>query len=145
MARQTTQNAKSAANDIRSLFDPQGYRNAFKSLAGANERLTGIMVGAASKTTDITSETTHEALSNVRDVSQVRDEAADYGKACSDFAQKQVDLFVRTAKAYAEVGRKAGTEAADLAAEAGADAGSKAAANAEAAADKAGSAARKAA
>ncbi len=57
-----TNNRKSAANDIQSLFDPKGYQDVFKTWARFNERLTGVMVDAATKTTDIAHETTQEAL-----------------------------------------------------------------------------------
>ena len=140
-----TKNTQSAANDIQSLFDPKGYQDVFKTVASANERMTSVAVEAGTRSTDIASESTKEAFANIREVTQVRDEVADYGKAYSDFLQKQVDLFMRTAKAYAEVSQQAGTEAAELARKTGEEAGDKAAANAEGAADKAGSAAKKAA
>ena len=139
------QNAKSAANDLQSLFDPQGYQDVFKTWARFNERLTGVMVDAATKTTDIAHETTQELLSNVREMSQVRNEPAEYGKAYSDFVQKQMDLLSRTAQSYADVTQKSATEVTETVSEAGQQIGDKAAANAEGAADKAGSAAKKAA
>ncbi len=143
MAKQ--QNAKSAANDIQSLFDPQGYQNVFKTWAGMGERLTRVAVEAGNRSADIASETTKEALANVREVTQVRDEAADYGKAYSDFAQKQMDLFMRTAQNFADVTQKAGQETAEQAQKAGEEVADKAAANAEGATQKAKSAADKAA
>ena len=139
------QNAKSAATDIQSLFDPQGYQDVFKTWASFNERLTGVMVDAATKTADIAHETTQEALGNVREVSQVRDEPADYGKAYTDFVQKQMDLVSRTAQSYADVSQKSATEVTETVSEAGQKIGDKATAKAEGAADKATSAAKKAA
>ena len=138
-------NTRAAANDIQSLFDPQGYQDVFKTWARMNERFTGLMVDAAARTTDISHETTQEALSNLRDASQVRDEPAEYGQAYSEFAQKQMDLFMRTAQSLAEVTQKTASDATDLASEAGQQIGDKAAANTQGAADKAGSAAKKAA
>ena len=40
------QNAKSATNDIQTLFDPKGYQDAAKTFATMNERLTSIAVEA---------------------------------------------------------------------------------------------------
>ncbi len=139
------QNAKSAANDIQSMFNPQGYQDIFKTWAQMNERVTGLMVDAAEKATEIAQGTTQEALSNVREVAQVRDEPADYGKAYSDFVQKQAELFTRTAKSYAEVTQNSAHEATELASEAGQELGDKVSANVQGAADKASSAAKKAA
>ena len=106
------QNAKSAATDIQSLFDPRGYQDVFRTWAQMNERVTGLMVDAAEKTTEIAHGTTQEALSNVREVTQVRDEPADYGQAYSDFVQKQGDLFMRTARSYAEVTQSSASQSA---------------------------------
>ena len=139
------QSAKSARNDIQSLFDPQGYHTGFKTLASANERMTSIAIEAGTQSTDIASDAAKEAFSNIRDWAQVRDEPADYGKAYSDFAQKQMNLFMRTAQAYANVTQKAGSETTDLASKAGEEIANKAAANAEGAADEVSSAAKKAA
>ena len=139
------QNAKSAATDIQNLFDPRGYQNVFKTWASMNERMANIAVEAGTRSTDIASETAKEAFGNIREVSQVRDEAADYGKAYSDFVQKQMDLFMRTAQNFADVTKQAGSETTELASKAGEEIANKAAANAEGAADKASSAAKKAA
>ena len=139
------QNQKSAANDIQNLFDPQNYQNVFKTWATTNERLTELMVGAGERTTDITSETAKEAFSNLRDVSQVRDEPAEYGQAYSDFVQKQMDLFMRAARSLAEVSQKPSTETAELASEAGEQITGTIAANTERATDKASSVVKKAA
>jgi len=142
MAKQNTQ---SAANDIQNMFDPRGYQNVFKTWASMNERMANIAVEAGTRSTDIASETAKEAFDNIREVSQVRDEAADYGKAYSDFMQKQMDLFMRTAQNFADVTQKAGQETTEMASKTGEEIADKAARNAEGAADKAGSAAKKAA
>ena len=143
MAKQN--NTKSAANDVQNLFDPQNYQNVFKTWANMNERFTQVMVDAGERTTEITSETAKEALSNLRDVSQVREEPAEYGKAYSEFMQRQMDLFTRTAQSLAEVSQTTSKDAAELASEAGSQMSDMATENAERAANTAGSAAKKAA
>lgn len=144
MTKQNTQ-SKSSTNDIQSLFDPQGYQDVFKTFASMNERMTVNFVEAGNRSTDIASETAKEALSNMRDAAQVRDEPAEYGTAYSEFVQKQMDLFMRTMQSYADVIQKAGSETTELASEAGKEIADKAIDNAEAAANKAGTAAKKAA
>ena len=139
------QNTKSAINDIQSLFDPQGYQDAFKTWAQTGERMTAITSEAAVRSTDIASDSAKEAFTNLREVSQVREQPADYGKAYTDFVQKQMDLFMRTAKAMSDVSQKTGTEAGELATKAGEDLSQKVSANAQGAANKAASAASKAA
>ncbi len=109
------------------------------------ERMTRVAVEAGTRSTDIASETTREAPANVREVTQVRDEPTDYGKAYSDFAQKQMDLFMRTTQSFADVSQKAGQDTTEVATKTGEEAADKAAANAEGATQKAKSAAEKAA
>ena len=144
MAKQT-ETLKSAATDMQSLFDPRAYQNLFKTVAEMNERFTGVMVEAGQRTTEITGETTREALSNLRDFSQVREEPADYAKAYSDFLQRQMELVSRTAQSFADLSQKTGTAATEMASDAGSKIADVASENAERATDKATSAAKKAA
>ena len=144
MTKQNTQ-SKSAANDIQSLFDPQGYQDAFKTFASMNERMTVNFVEAGNRSTDIASESAKEALSNMRDAAQVRNEPAEYGTAYSEFVKKQMDLFMRTIQSYADVMQKAGSDTTELASEAGKEIADKAKDNTERAANTAGSAGKKAA
>ena len=110
-----------------------------------NERMVSLSVEAGTRVTDIASETAKDALSNLRELTQVRDEPAEYGKAYTDFAQKQAELFTRTVQAYANETQKVGSETAELASKAGEEITDKVAANADSAAQKARSAANKAA
>ncbi|KUF08620.1 phasin family protein [Pseudoponticoccus marisrubri] len=139
------QNTKSAATDMQNLFDPQGYQDVFKTWAQIGERMTTIATEAAARSTDIASESTKEAFSNFREMNEVRDQPADYAKAYSDFAQKQMDLFTRAAKAMTDVSQKAGTEATEMATKVGEDMSETVAANAQGTVDKVTSAANKAA
>lgn len=116
MAKQT---AKSAANDIQGLFDPKGYENIFKTWASMNERMVSLAVETGTRMTDFASEASKETLSNMREVTQVRDGPAQYGKAYTDFMQKQADLFSRTGQTFANETQKFGGETADLASKAG--------------------------
>ena len=141
----TKQNTKSAAHDIQSLFNVNGYEDVFKTWAQNAESVIAIATDSATRSTDIASESAKEAFSNLREVSQVREQPADYGKAYSDFAQKQMDLFMRTAQAMSDVGQKTGTETTELATKAGEGMGQKVTANLQDAADKATAAANKAA
>lgn len=139
------QNATSAATDFQSLFDPKGYQDVFKTWASINERMASLAVETGTRVTDIASETTKEALANIRELSEVRDEPSQYGQAYTDFIQKQAELFTRAGQTFANESRKLGSETADLATEAGEEVNGKIAANTESAAKTARSAAKKAA
>ena len=139
------QNANSAVNDMQSLFNPQGYQDMFKTWASMNERMASLVVEAGTRATDIGSATAKETFANVRELTQVRNEPAEYGKAYTDFIQKQTELFTRTAQSYANETQKIGSETADLTSKAGEEITDKVAANGEAAAQKVRSATEKAA
>lgn len=142
MAKQT---ARTAANDIQKLFDPKGYEDVFKTWASVNERMASLAFETGTRVTDLASETAKEALSNIRELTQVRDEPGQYGQAYADFMQKQVDLFTRTGQTVANETQKLGGEAADLASSAGEEMTGKVAAQTESAAKTARAAAKKAA
>ncbi len=139
------QNVKSAANEIKNLFNPQGYQDIFKTWAIMNERMASIATESGTRAIDIASETTKEALSNMRDLTQVRDEVSEYGGACTDFVKKQTELFTRAAQSYSNETQKAGTETNELATKTGEEIRDKLTATAENAAQTARSAAKKAA
>lgn len=139
------QNEKSAANDIQNLFDPQGYQDVFKTWASMNERMASIAVEAGTRATEIASETTREALSNMRDLTKARDEVSGYGSAYADFVKKQAELFTRAAHSYSTETQKVGTETVDLASRAGEEISDKMTTAAEGAAQTVNPAAKKAA
>ncbi|WP_299822402.1 phasin family protein [uncultured Jannaschia sp.] len=126
-----------AAGNLQSLFSPQDGQGLLKKWAGMNARMTSLFVKAGNQSVDIMSNTSKEALSNLREVTQVRDEPAAYGKAYSDFVQKQMDLLQRTAQDMGELTRKTGSESAEMASRAGEDLNDEVTANVEAATNKA--------
>ena len=139
------QNAKSAMTDIQNLFDPQGYQDVFKTWASMNERMASIAVDAGTRATDIASETEKEPLSNIRDLTKVRDDVSEYGTAYTDFVKKQTELFTQAAQSYSNETQKVGTDAAELASKSGEEIGNKVTTAAEGAVETARSAAKKAA
>lgn len=141
MATQT----KKTATDMQNLFDLQGYQDILKTMANMNERMASIAIQAGTRATDVASEAAKEAFSNARDLTQVRDEPAEYGKAFTDFAQKQTELFTRTVHAFATDMQKINSETSELASKAGEEITAKVTATAEGAAQKVNTAANKAA
>jgi hypothetical protein len=126
----------STANNIQSLFDQLGNQDAIKMLASMNERMTAIFVEAGTRSVEIMSNAAKEALSNLGEATQVRNDPAEYSKAYGEFAQKQIELMTRAAQDIGEVTQKAGTETKELASEAGEEMSDKITANAKEATDK---------
>ncbi|WOI57676.1 phasin family protein [Palleronia sp. LCG004] len=139
------QKTKSAANDMQSLFDPQSYRSAFETWASSNERMSNVALEAGNRMTEVASDSARESFANIREVTQVREEFADYGKAYSDFMQKQMDLVMRSAQSFAEIAQNAGGQTTELVQKTGQEMGETMNANLETAANKATSATKSAA
>ena len=140
-----TQNTKSAVNDFQSLFNLQGNQDTMKMMASMTERMTSIFVQAGTRSVEIMSDTAKEALSNLGEATQVRNDPADYAKAYSDFAQKQMELMTRAAQSVGEVTQKAGSETTELASVTAEEVGNKVAEDTKAASEKFTSAANDAA
>ena len=141
MAKQTT---RTAANDIQSLFDPKNYQDMLGTWSDYNARVTTLVVDAASKSSDVANDTAQEAFSNVRELASAKTDPADYAKAYSTFAQKQMELFMRTAQSLGGIAQHTGQQSVDVASSAGQDMGAKVASKAEEAANTTKSAASKA-
>lgn len=139
------QSQNSATNDIQNMFDQHAFEDVFKTWSNMNERLTSILVDAGQRSTKIASETAQEALSNLRDSAEVRDDPAQYGQAYATLLQKQMELMMRAMQSFGEVNQTTGTEAANLASEAGSKMTDKASATTEGLVEKASAAANKAA
>ena len=132
----TTQNTQTAMFDIQNLFNPKGSQDLFKTMASMNERMTAIFVEAGTRSVEIMTATTKPSLSNLSEVAQVHEEPAEYTKAYSEFAQKQMDLLKRSAQEVGEVNQKAGTETQELISEVGEEVNGKVAASAKEATEK---------
>lgn len=131
-----TQNMNAATQSFQSMFNAQGYQNVFKTWATINERVASILIDTGTRSVDIMSDKTKEALTNLREVTQVRDDVTDYGKAYSEFAQKQINLLKTTAQEVGELTREAGTRTQQLASDAGEDVSEKATTELSQAAEK---------
>jgi len=140
-----TQTKKTAAPDMQNLFDLQSYQDILKTMASMNERMASIAIQAGTRATDVASEAAKEAFSNAREFTHVRDEPAEYGKAFTDFAQKQTELVTRTLQAFATDMQKTSSETSELASKAGEEITTKVTATAEGVAQKVNTAANQAA
>ncbi len=134
-------------NDFTKTFaiDPKTIQNGFKTWAGFGEQMSSITLNAAAKSNEIAAKGAQEAFANLRDVAVVRDEPAAYGQAFAEFAQKQMQLALRTAEAFGGVAKAAQTDTGELVSKAGEQAAGSIAANTNATARKTRAAAKKAA
>lgn len=142
-----TQDFTAAFKDILSAFpvDTKALEQAFKTQATLNEKLTGLALNAAEKSSEISSKWTKDTLSKLADISKAKTEPADYTKALTDFASAQAEAAAEHMAAFAEVAKKMQMDTVELLMAAGKDLGEEASAAVQKAAKEATTVAKKAA
>ncbi|MBE1292625.1 MAG: phasin family protein [Shimia sp.] len=120
-----------AAQDMTAMFkdvlgafpvDTTAFEDAFKNSAALNEKLTAVALGAAEKSSEISTKWTKDTLSKLGDMSKAKEEPADYAKAMTDFASAQAEVAAENMAAFAEVAKKVQMETVELLMSAGKEA-----------------------
>jgi hypothetical protein len=120
-----------AAQDVTAMFkdvmgsfpvDTSAFEDAFKNSAALNEKLTAVALGAAEKSSEISSKWTKDTLAKLGDMSKAKSEPADYAKALTDFASSQAEVAAENMAAFAEVAKKVQMETVELLMSAGKEA-----------------------
>ncbi|GAA6182141.1 MULTISPECIES: phasin family protein [unclassified Shimia] len=132
--------------DVMGAFpvDTSAFEDAFKNSAALNEKLTAVALGAAEKSSEISSKWTKDTLSKLSDMSKAKEEPADYAKAITDFASAQAEVAAENMAAFAEVAKKVQMETVELLMSAGKEATEEATAAVKKATEEVTSAAKKA-
>jgi len=103
-------------SDLMGSFpvDTKAMNDAFKTSAALAEKMTGVALEAAEKSTEISSKWTKDSLAKFGDVVRVKDEPADYSKAVTDFASNAAEMAAENMAAFAEVAKKVQMETVEL-------------------------------
>ena len=127
------QDMNTILKDMMGAFpvDTSALEDAFKSTASLNEKLSGVALEAAEKSSEISSKWTKDTLAKLAEMSKAKAEPADYAKAMTDFASAQAEVAAENMAAFAEVAKKVQTETVELLMAAGKDAGEEASAAAK--------------
>ena len=133
--------------DVLGAFpvDTAAMEDAFKTTASLNEKLSGVALTAAEKSTEISSKWTQETLAKMAEMSKAKSEPVDYAKAITDFASAYSETAAEHMAAFAEVAKKAQMETVELMMAAGKDMGEDASAAVQKATKEATAAVKKAA
>ena len=109
--------------DVMGAFpvDTAAMEDAFKTTASLNEKLSGVALTAAEKSTEISSKWTQDTLSKLAEMSKAKAEPVDYAKAMTDFASAYSETAAEHMAAFAEVAKKAQMETVELMMAAGKD------------------------
>ncbi len=118
-----TQDFTAVMKDVMGAFpiDTKAFEGAFKTSATLNEKLSGVALEAAEKSTEISSKWTKDTLAKLADMSKAKAEPADYAKAMTDFASAQAEVVSENMAAFAEVAKKVQMDTVELMMAAGKD------------------------
>ena len=114
--------------DMMNAFpvDMSAMEDAFKSSATLNEKLSGVALEAAGKSTEISTQWTQDTLAKMNEISKAKGEPADYAKAMTDFAAASAEVAAENMAAFAEVAKKVQMDTVELMISAGKDMGQEA-------------------
>jgi len=118
-----TQDFTAMMKDMMGAFpvDTSAFEDAFKTQATLGEKLSGVYLEAAGKSTDIGTKWTKDALSKFGEMTKAKKEPADYAKAMTDFASAYAEMSAEHLAAYAEIAKKLQSETMELMMAAGKD------------------------
>ncbi|MFY0660167.1 MAG: phasin family protein [Shimia sp.] len=119
-----TQDMTAMFKDVLGAFpvDTSAFDDAFKNSAALNEKLTTVALGAAEKSSEISTKWTKDTLAKLGDMSKAKEDPADYAKAMTDFASAQAEVAAENMAAFAEVAKKVQMETVELLMSAGKEA-----------------------
>ncbi|MEE2945221.1 MAG: phasin, PhaP [Pseudomonadota bacterium] len=111
-----TQDMTAVLKDMMGAFpvDTSALDDAFKNTAELNEKLAGVALAAAEKSSEISSGWTKDTLAKLAEMSKAKAEPADYAKAMTDFASAQAEVAAENMAAFAEVAKKVQSETVEL-------------------------------
>lgn len=111
-----TQDFTAMMKDMMGAFpvDTKSMEDAFKTQATLNEKLAGVALEAAEKSSELSAKWTKETLSKLAEMSKVKAEPADYAKAMTDFASASAEVAAENMAAFAEIAKKVQMETVEL-------------------------------
>ena len=101
--------------------DTAAFQNSFKGQAAVGEKLSKVALEAAEKSTEVSSKWTKETIAKMSSITAVKDDAADYTKAMTDFASATAEAAAENMAAFAEIAKKVQMETVELMMAAGKD------------------------
>ena len=99
----STPDVSAMFKDVMGAFpvDASAFEDAFKTSATLNEKLSGVALAAAEKSSDLSNKWAQETFSKLAEMSKAKSEPADYAKAMTDFASAYSETAAEHLAAYA--------------------------------------------
>ncbi|WP_022708203.1 MULTISPECIES: phasin family protein [Paracoccus] len=102
-------------------IDTSSMQEAMKSQTAMGEKFAKIALGAAERSTEISSTWAKDSIARMGELAVVKEEPTDYAKAMSDFASASAEMAAEHMAAFAEVAKKVQMDTVDLMLTAGKD------------------------
>jgi len=102
-------------------MDTKAMDDAFKTTATLSEKLSGVALEAAKKSTELSASWTKDTLSKMTEMSKAKAEPADYAKSMTEFASAQAEVTAENMAAFAEIAKKVQMDTVELMMAAGKD------------------------
>ncbi len=120
-----TQDFTAVMKDLMGAFpvDTKAVEDAFKTQTTLTEKLSGVTIDAAQKSTELSAKWAQDTLAKMTDLSKAKTEPADYAKSMTDFASASAEAAAEHMAAFAEIAKKVQTETLELMMAAGKDMG----------------------
>ena len=118
-----TQDFNTVMKDIMGAFpvDNAAMEDVMKNTASLNEKLSGVALGAAEKSAEISSKWTKDTIAKLGEMAKAKTDPADYAKAMTDFASASAEVASENMAAFAEIAKKVQTDTVELMMAAGKD------------------------
>jgi len=118
-----TQDFTAVFKDMLGAFpvDTKALEEQFKSQTTLAEKMSGVSIDAATKSTELSAKWAQDTLTKVQSLTSAKAEPADYAKSMTDFASSTAEAAAEHMAAFAEIAKKVQTQTLELMMAAGKD------------------------
>ena len=118
-----TQDFTAVFKDMMGAFpvDTKAMEEQFKSQTTLAEKMSGVSIDAATKSTELSAKWAQDTLTKVQSLTAAKADPADYAKGMTDFASTTAEAAAEHMAAFAEIAKKVQTQTLELMMAAGKD------------------------
>jgi len=118
-----TQDFSAVFKDMMGAFpvDTKSLEETFKNQTTLAEKMSGVSIDAATKSTELSAKWAQETLSKVQSLTAAKAEPAEYAQSLTDFASTSAEAAAEHMAAFAEIAKKVQTQTMELMMAAGKD------------------------
>lgn len=119
-----TNDATKMIQDMLALLpvDGKALQDMFKTQAAFGEKMSKVVLEAAEKSTEVSTQWTKHTLAKLGDVATAKHEPSDYAKSMTDFASASAEAASEHLAAFAEIAKRVQMDTIELMLAAGKDA-----------------------